>query len=407
MKAHRPITLSALTLTILFVAACDKMIAEEAGPPDRPPLKPEFTAITAPDEFGVGDPNGFMLLVFVDGQDLDPLLETPVLFNITASSGQPIDAPPSNAVTIGDVALGGGVVGFDFSDIEAKGDITVCAAAEGVAGKPCTTVALFDAEIEALSDLVQTEIRNRDTLRRLLRRRFPNIGCRCTGKEVKIDRTKRPDGNLGSFSNNLGGNRLGPHRAGNVRSTPRFTSTMKFEAHFTYAIINEPQQGAIPDGAWQGIQQGMVALCSEGQNINSTITFNAGTQNQVAKNKKKDGTDYPYDTSKDASKLTTDGWGYVVQARSSNREITGRLKSYEAPDIVHWIDAPGLNNRPTRALKGLEPFHMDAFFHVFLHGSPSVPANNCDCYFGLRTGRADARGVAQSPRILSNVDCGQ
>lgn len=408
LSAYRPVLATALAVALLLVAACARMAAEETEPPARPPLKPQFTAIAAPDEFGVGDPNGFMLLVFVDGEDLDPLLDTPVLFSITTGPGQPLEVPASNAVTIGDVALGGGAVGFDFSDVEAKGDIRICVAAEGVLGRPCTTVALFDTDVEPASNALAGEIRNRDALRTVLRQRYPNIGCRCTGKEIKIDRTKRPDGSsLAKFSTAIGGNRLGPHAAGNVQSTPKFTSTMKFEAHFTYAIINEPQQGNIPDEAWTIIQQGMVALCTEGQNVNQTTVFNAGTPQQLSMNEKKDDTEYPYDTSKGADKLTKDGWGYVVQVRSGNPELKGLLKAYDTPDIIHWVDAPGLNNRPSRALKGFEPFHMDAFFHAFVHGSPSNATNNCDCYFGIRTGRANAQGGALAPQILSNVDCGQ
>ncbi len=387
---------------------------EDSGPPEWPPLNPQLTAIMAPDAFGIGDPNGFMLLVFVDGEDLDPRVDTPVQFNLATSSGEPVEAPPSHAITVGDIALGDGLVGFDFSDVEANGDIRICVVADGVDGMPCTTVALFDTDVGVESEGVKKKIRNRDTMRNLLYKRYPKIGCRCTGSEIKIDGKKSPDGKLGKFSKNIGGNRLGPYHAGNTQSTLRITSTMKFEAHFTYAIINEPGQGAYSNDVWKIIKEGMSALCTEGQNINRTLTFNAGTKHEVKmnnektevkKNKEEVATEYPYAKTKDASKFSQDGWGYVVQSSSGNPEVTGRLKAYDPPDIVHWIDAPGLNNRPTKVFKRLVPFHQDTFFHAFLHGSPSIPANNCDCYFGLRTGRADAKGAAQSPQILSKVDC--
>jgi len=165
---------------------------EDSGPPEWPPLNPQLTAIMAPDAFGIGDPNGFMLLVFVDGEDLDPRVDTPVQFNLATSSGEPVEAPPSHAITVGDIALGDGLVGFDFSDVEANGDIRICVVADGVDGMPCTTVALFDTDVGVESEGVKKKIRNRDTMRKFIVQAIPENRLPLHGQRNQDRRQKEP-----------------------------------------------------------------------------------------------------------------------------------------------------------------------------------------------------------------------
>ena len=201
------------------------------------------------------------------------------------------------------------------------------------------------------------------------------MGCRCASGTVKIAATDHPDGSLGTFV--PGGNTMGIFdTASNVTKDARFSSLAKFEPHFTIEIQKDPGVPAkCTKEEWQRLS---MSLCSEGQEINYTHHEMAGGAD-TAKPYKRDGKEYPFDKRKGAS-FGQDGHGYKKPSESGSPQVLGTLKAYDPPNIIHWLDAPGLYNASSATWKPKLPTFDENYFHTYVHGTSGKPEDNCDCY---------------------------
>lgn len=362
---------------------------------------PALTSVLASDSFAVGGVDSLLLLVSVEGRNLDPQDSVPVQIEVETAEGLPLEASPINIAYTLDVLVGDAVIGLDFSNVTFRGPVRVCAQADGVDGRPCAAVELLDTDLN--SDIIE--------LRDLVTQLYPQTGCRCSAGEIRMDPAQSPDGSLGDFIDAIGGNVLGPHHAGNVTDDDPLTSTMKFEAHFTIEIINPPDQGQTPDDEWAVTESLLPYICEEGQRVNRTVRFRDGGPGEIIHHDPTTAvgatvpTLYPYDPSKNPGTLQRDGWGYIAPGDSASPFLVGQAKAHDNPNLVHWADAPGLNNKPPNVFRGLVPARADHFFHAYVHGSTNDPDDDCDCYFGIRSFVIDAQGNAGAPSVLVAPAC--
>ncbi len=359
-----------------------------------PEALPVLTVVNVPSVFEANAFDGRALYFSVSGRNLDPLSRDRVRLSLRDATKRPIDAVFSPEPTAADLL---------FRD----GQVTLDVIASGLAGgsyEICAALASTPAQLVCGGFLLLLQDEPSTCERRFaeILARNPDFGCRCDAGTVRIDPAESPDGTLGRFTR--GGNTFGSVSEGSLRDRA-LSSAFKFAAHFRVELVNDPGRPAeCTDEQWFRLA---TTRCGQGQDLNGTLTGRVGTPREARFNQQDEaGNEFPYDPdAREAGDFTRDRHGYRATGRSRSPAVDGNLKTHDAPDLVHWLDVPGLNNRPPDRLNGLEPIRQDNLFRQFVTGSTGRAEDNCECFVGLRTGVIDANGDAQPATVTVAPVC--
>ncbi len=376
-----------------------------AQPIERP--TPLLTGIDAPERFELNRLGNLTLYVGVESQDIDPRAPGEVVVYVTNRAGEVLDVPVLNSLTPQDLVFGHNQVAIEIGfAARSRGErfpVRICARSDTIPGNPCAVVDLFDQ-----GSPLDEPTKNNKELIDLLKKEYPEMGCRCKSGAIRLDPGDANHGSLGAFTDIVGGKQYGEyHLTDKTKST--YTSVYKFEPHFEIEITKPPSKPEGMDAAeWSEVEKLFPLLCPEGQEENHTITFKIGKADQEERPKKvKTATgdkEYPYAETTEPDKLTWDGHGYRETGRSKEPPVDGALKAHEK-NIIHWLDAPGLFAKPKDKFENLLPMSQKAYFHSFVHGTTGKDEDSCDCYFGMNTGVVDADGAAQASVLLKKPEC--
>jgi hypothetical protein len=341
----------------------------------KPDASPRLVAIHVPKSFSVSQMSSPTLFFELEGADLSPLDQRAVVLSLVDAEGRAVDAVFTHVPLLSDLMLGNTMVGLRAFDSKvAGGAYRLCGNIAGSLTGVCADIFFQMVELTPCQQaFIAASLEN------------PSFGCACRRGEIRHDPAAQPDGSLGAFTELVGGNRFGPFARTDAQNGTH-TSVYKFEAHFEIEIVNDPgvRQPCSQD-EWR--QLAMTFLCSEGQFVNSTHRFLAGTPDQfeIPLRNPQTGRAVPYNPKPThADQLTLDGHGYRVPGESRSPSVTGTLKAHDSPNTVHWLDVPGFWQASLAKLGRLAPVEVDTFFRSFVHGSAGQP--DCDLYFGARTG---------------------
>lgn len=350
-------------------------------------------AINVPAVFNVHPYDSPVMLFSINGAQLDPLSELKVNVRLLDARGVPVEAPFTNSLTVQDIALDDGVVGIVLTDLPG-GAYRICADIERIADVvACVPFRIVLLTLAACDQAVDNLINQN-----------ANFACKCVMGGIRHAAADAPDGTLGSFVRAAGGNTFGSHKNGRVGG--RLTSIFKFEPHFTVEFVNEPAKpAACTDDEW--FKAKAAKLCDQGQNISATTIFRVGAANEILAPKKVGNDSFPYTVTRTAANFTKDGHGSKKPATAANgTALQGAQKSHDAPDLLHWLDAPGYFDIPAGAVfNRFLPQHTHNYFHTYVHGSTGREEDNCDCYFGVKTGVINAAGRAEDASLLTVPQC--
>ncbi|MBO6757808.1 MAG: hypothetical protein JJ902_15850 [Roseibium sp.] len=368
--------------------------------------EPLLIGVDAPDVFETSNLGPYQLLVGIEAQDLSPLIDADIQVQVLDMDGRPIEVPISNTLTPVDILFGDSLIGIDIRHAIPFGGsrfpVKVCAFSEKIAGNPCAVVDLFDA-----GSPLDEVVKDYKDLVEKIKKMFPGIGCRCKAGVIRMSAKQKNHGGLGTFTNVVGGASYGPyHRTDKAKKL--ITSTYKFEPHFEIEIVNRPKKpGGLDAKTWAALETVFPYLCPEGQRLNGTHTFHAGTPREVKLHKKQkvgqNTVEFPYKETEDIKKFIWDAHGYR-QTGKGKTTVKGNVKAHDK-NIVHWLDAPGLNMKGQKVFLKISPVHAQYYFHSFVHGSTGKKGDNCDCFFGLKTGVLDKNAEAVAPTILKKPVC--
>ncbi|MBD1545144.1 hypothetical protein [Roseibium aggregatum] len=370
------------------------------------PGEPVLTGVDAPERFELGNPNDLTLLVGIETENLSPLLDAEIFVRVFDMWGKPIEVPVLNTLSARDILYGDKLIGIDIGHaLQYRGErfsVKICAYSKQITGKPCSVVDLYDR-----GSPLDEPVKDQKILIDLVKKRFPGIGCRCKSGVIRLSAKDTSHGSLGKFTAVTGGPNYGPYHATD-KVKKLINSNFKFEPHFEIEILNRPDKPKGMDAEiWSLYEKMFPSLCTEGQRVNGTTVFNAGTpakrEYDVKETVGGNTVKKPYTETKDTSKFTWDAHGYRVPG-TGRRTVTGDVKAHEK-NIVHWLDTPGLNQKDQSHFVGLGPAYANNFFHSFVHGTTGKDADNCDCFFGVQTGVVDANADAQAPKILKKPEC--
>jgi len=377
---------------------------------------PQLIALNAPEEFYILESGSGLLMVGLEAENLHEEMEGTIEFQVLGPEGDRLKVEQTHVMTTERALEGDLSMGFVVRDLLSIPFVRICAQTKMAKGRPCADVDLYRQgnPIEETPDDIAKE-------RAAQLKLNPKLACRCTSGQIKISTSEKPDGSLGSFTKSAGGNKFGNHHAKNA-ATKLTTSTFKFQAHFEVAIdngymLNQPPP--VVKSLGYNPRARHAVMCTEGQRINGTITRRVGKPDQVVSHsklldkKKKVKKQLPYKASTDVNEFVWDNHGYrrTGSAPPKDKAINGTLKAYEpGPALeqtatIHWLDAPGLHQVNEAYVLRNAPSHQDTYFHAFVHGSTGKAEDNCDCYFGIRSGVLNADGTPGASKILVKPVC--
>jgi hypothetical protein len=374
-----------------------------AQPPEGPePEPPVLTAILVPEVFKADEVAHRVMLFGVEGKDLTPGDTTPIFLWLKDAEGEEVEAVFTHEPTVDDLVFGRGQVGLDvIASGLPPGRYEVCGAIASLT-RAVTACSFFQVALPPLSPCELAWV--------LAVRDHPDFGCQCRSGAIRAAPADSPDSSLGQFTAAAGGNHFGEFHQGDV-SAATLTSNFKFEAHFEVDIVNDPgRPQQCSDAEWQRLT---LALCDEGQMADYSIHLRARTQREEAiAGRHQTETNsvgrrrlVPYDPMpRHDNQMTWDGHGYRVPGSSLSPAVSGNLKSHDAPNLIHWLDAPGLTQAPGARMRAVAPAYQDTFFWSFVHAGGGGNGD-CDCTYGLRTGVVDADGSAGASSVIRPVDC--
>lgn len=356
-------------------------------------LSPALTAINVPVEVVYSPLRPQQILVEVVGEGLDPTDATVVEISLLdALEGAPVEVVLTNTITLSDVAVSDGIVAIDVFTLPLpEGDYEVCAEAEGLEALDCVPLGIREAQPSPCEIAFHK-----------LQEAHPDFGCRCDSGDIRRAATESPDGTLGTLSAAVGGNTLGAFDDGNLNKNATVSSLFKFEPHFTVEIVNDP--GMPEECSEQEWAELAIGLCSQGQDLNKTLTLKLGTPDeQTESTDRTTGDQIPYDPRPEAE-MRQDGWGYTQEATSGSSAVTGKVKSHDAPNIIHWLDAPGMHSGTSADWLPWLPVKKEHYFHSYVHGTTGRDEDSCDCYFSVTSVVLNADG-STGVSTITDPDC--